>query len=128
MKNKRRINVRKKARCWYQIVRNHIFVDFIHSRSLEEVVERIELHTPMLKKYLDYRIEEYKRMCRRLGWDYELNPTNCDDSIYWDVSSLAAMESRLSYISDRFASIDRLKWLIELPAHYYAIKAMEVLK
>lgn len=113
MKNKTINRLSRKAHSWHELIRNHIFVDYLHKRTIDDVVTRIRIYTPVLKKYKALLDAEYKKMCRKYRWFYD--PDNRSGKESYGYRSVEHVQAELVYISDKFAAEFRLQWLIDLP-------------
>lgn len=102
MKRKTKLRLERKARCYKEIIRNHIFCDYFYSGDLEKTICKIQKHKCAINKYiyfLDFfaHFKDYRRGEETYGYK------NKED-----------IESTLSYISDRFVVEYRLRWLVGL--------------
>lgn len=114
MKRKTWNRQKRKALSWKDIIRDHIFVDFLHKRTLDEVIRRIKLYSPVLKKYKTHLTNRQKEFWKEYTSDrYE--PDNRTGLQTYGYSSIESVEGTLNYLSDRFSAEARVQWLIDLP-------------
>lgn len=106
MKNSTRRRLERKAQIWKHLIANHIFVDWLYKRPLDETCARILKYTGVLKRLKAYTFVTSPHL---RGYDYT------GDLVY-GYTSIEQVEARLDYISDRFVAPCRLSWMIELPA------------
>jgi hypothetical protein len=118
----------KKKRAWINVIANQIFVDYVHSRSLEDACERIVKHRQVITKLrnlLDY--EEKWRYRNTPVYDengklYTYEPDLRTGDETYGYKSLESITNNLEYISDRFCAEFRLTWLLEVPEKVQKLK------
>ena len=132
MKNKTKQRLAKKAKLWNHIIANHIFVDCINERPLEETIKRIKLHFEVIKKYRAYLDLKMQWTCKEYGWEHKPDTRSGAES--YGYKSIEHVKSQLDYISDRFNAEFRLTWMLDLPSHieglpdpHLHIKTLEVI-
>ena len=115
MKNKTKQRLAKKSKLWNRIIANHIFVDYINERPLEETIKRIELHSGVIKKYRAYTDLQMQKICKAYGLKHKPDTRSGVES--YGYKSIEHVKGNLNYISDRFSAEFRLTWMLDLPSH-----------
>jgi len=113
MKNKTKLQLKKKAMVWKHIIANHIFIDHINERPLNEVVKRIKLYSGVIRKYRAYIDLCTHQIYKDHGWPYKPDTRPGEET--YGYKSIEQVYGDLNYISDRFSSEFRLAWMLDLP-------------
>ena len=133
MKNKTFRRLAKKAICYGNIIADHIFVDHLHTRSLDDVCERITRYSDVIRKLRDITRLNLQRVYKRRvfvnahGVKYTpmFEPDNRTGDETYGYESLESIEGDLEYISDRFIAEFRLTWLLGVPEKVELLKAKQ---
>jgi hypothetical protein len=115
MKNKTKQRLARKSKLWNRIIANHIFVDYVNERPLEETIKRIELHSGVIKKYRAYIDLQMQKINKAYGWEHKPDTRSGVES--YGYKSIEHVKGNLNYISDRFSVGFRLTWMLDLPSH-----------
>jgi hypothetical protein len=122
MKNKTWVRLEKKAYCnWRQIVANHIFVDYLNKRTLEDTCKRIVRYRNIIIKLRDALRVDHKRMSKK--YNFVFNPDLRTGDKTYGYKSIESINNNLDYISDRFCAEFRLSWLLEVPEKVAALQS-----
>lgn len=123
MKNKTWVRLEKKAYCsWRNIIANHIFVDYLNKRSLEDVCKRIVTHRNVIIKLRQALRESLKRVYKDYKTTYKFEPDLRTGEETYGYSSIESIQLNLDYIADRFTAESKLTWLLEVPEKVAALK------
>lgn len=114
MRTKAKVKLRKKAKCWANVIANQIFVDHLYKRSLQETARRITLHSGVIKKFRAYLYLDGSLFWKKYGQEHEPDLRTGDET--YGYHCIEQVENDLDYISDRFKAEFRLTWLLELPS------------
>lgn len=122
LRRKHRIKREKLERCYYNIVSQEVFWDFLYKRGhLDAFISRAWKHRGVLKKYykllnenyLDPRYNNYRD--RRKSYSIVfLQPDLRNGEETYGYDSVESIEGDLNYISDRFSSAFRIRWILDL--------------
>ena len=122
MKHKTFNRLNRKAKTWKHIIANHIFVDCLNERSLDETIKMIELYSGVIRKYRTFLGYCMQATYNEHKWAYEPDLRTGDETYGYE--SLEKIKGDLNYISDRFAAEFRLTWLLQVPEKVSMLKAI----
>ena len=128
MKRSTYLRLRKKASVYVDIIDKKILRDGDCVEDLDKTCENINKYRGVLNKYLNFLIYEDVALNRRIFKKYGLPLLPIDTRTgheTYGYESIEKIERNLSYISDRFRVIFRIRWLMGVPEEVKLIKFME---
>ena len=121
MKNKTKRRIDKKAAVWTGLIACKVFHKYYYNGDLSLTCSKITLYAGVIKKLIEWHQLESDRISK----EYKMTKLPEDKRTgreTYGYASIESIETKLSYISDRFGAAFRLRWLLDVPKEVHKLK------